>query len=141
MPRGKLSDKQIKYSQLVASGMEENLAVIEAGYIEEFKWQSLNKLKNNKRISARIEMLKSGEHLSVDEVASRADREAFWTSMMNDPKNSGNVRLEASKLLGKAQGDFIDRREVDTTIRNEPVVLIPKISPEDWESFWEEKNK
>ena len=137
MPRGRLTDKQLKYTQLVASGMDEALAIHEAGYTSNARVAKC-RLRQNKRVQERIAMLKQEKKAS--EVANRADREAFWTSMMNDPKNSGNVRLEASKLLGKAQGDFIDRSKVETEIKVKPVVMIPDMSPEMWEQYWEESN-
>jgi len=49
-------------------------------------------------------------------IATREERQSFWTAMMRgeepgEPKD----RLKASELLGKSQGDFIDR--VDATTR------------------------
>lgn len=139
MPRGQLTEKQVKFSELVASGVDELKAVLECGYTEKSMYQNLYKLRNNKRVQERIEFL--NQEIKDNETASREDRETFWTKMMNDPENSGNVRLEASKLLGKAQGDFIDRKQINTEFSNKPIVVIPEISPEDWEKYWEDKNQ
>ena len=43
-------------------------------------------------------------------IASRRDRLAFWTSVMNDPKEDKKHRLKASELLGKANCDFSEKR-------------------------------
>lgn len=140
MPRGKLTDKQIKYTELVANGMDELEAAVEAGYLPKFKHQTLSKLKVNNRINERIVLLKNEDNEEQTKVASRADRESFWTKMMMDPKNSGAIRLEASKLLGKAHGDFIDLKQIDTNIKTKPVIVIPNMTPEQWETYWETEN-
>ena len=137
MPRGKLTDKQIKYTELVAEGKDPLDAAVEAGYLPKFKHQTLAILKSNKRVNERIEILK-GDVLDDDtKIASRTEREAFWTRMMTDPKNSGSIRLEASKLLGKAQGDFIDLKQIDTNVKTKPIIVIPNMTPDQWEKYWE----
>ena len=137
MPRGKLTDKQIKYTELVAEGKDPLDAAVEAGYLPKFKHQTLAILKSNKRVNERIEILK-GDVLDDDtKIASRTEREAFWTRMMTDPKNSGSIRLEASKLLGKAQGDFIDLKQIDTNVKTKPIIVIPNMTPDQWEQYWE----
>ncbi len=138
MPRGRLTSNQTRFTQLVASGMDEADAVNEAGYKTDNIHQILYKLNRNKRVQARIDMLRNKS--KVDDVADRGDREAFWTSMMNDPANSGSVRLEASKLLGKAQGDFVIVQKVETDVKVNPVMVIPEVSPEEWEKHWEDNN-
>lgn len=44
-------------------------------------------------------------------IATRADREKFWTDMMMDEERSGFERLKASELLGRANADFTDKVE------------------------------
>ena len=138
MARGRLTKYQVRFTQLVASGMDDNLAVIEAGYSSRAVKQNLYLLRRNKRVQERIRMLIKTKQ--SDKIASRNDREAFWTDMMNDPQNSGGVRLEASKLLGKAQGDFIIKTELDADIKSNPVVVMPELNPEEWEKYWEDNN-
>lgn len=137
MPRGKLTDKQIKYTELVAEGKDPLDAAVEAGYLPKFKHQTLNILKSNKRVNERIEILKGDVLDDETKIASRTEREAFWTKMMTDPKNSGSIRLEASKLLGKAQGDFIDLKQIDTNVKTKPIIVIPNMTPDQWEQYWE----
>jgi phage terminase small subunit len=45
-------------------------------------------------------------------IATREDRQAFWTGIMRDEAKELRDRLKASELLGKSEADFIERREV-----------------------------
>jgi phage terminase small subunit len=45
-------------------------------------------------------------------IASREDRQRFWSRKMNSAEASLSDRLRASELLGKSEGDFIERREI-----------------------------
>lgn len=44
-------------------------------------------------------------------IAAKEDRQAFWTKVMMDEEQNMAFRLKAAELLGKAQGDFIERHE------------------------------
>jgi len=44
-------------------------------------------------------------------IATREDRQQFWTNVMNDPLQDMKDRLRASEILGKSQADFIDRTD------------------------------
>lgn len=44
-------------------------------------------------------------------IATREQRQAFWTEMMHDMAAPEVARLKASELLGKSEGDFIQRHE------------------------------
>lgn len=54
-------------------------------------------------------------------IATAEERQAFWTAAMRGeiPGYEPKDQLKASELLGKAQGDFIIRHEV-----NEPMQLV-----------------
>jgi len=116
--------------------MDETDAVNEAGYQTNNVHQILFKLNRNKRVQERIDMLCNKS--TVTSAATRADREAFWTDIMNDSANSISSRLEASKLLGKAQGDFVIVQKVENEVKVNPVMIIPEISPERWAEYWED---
>ena len=49
-------------------------------------------------------------------IADREERQAWWTAVMRgEPDGTAptlSERLRASELLGRAQGDFVERREV-----------------------------
>lgn len=44
-------------------------------------------------------------------IANREERQEFWARMIRDTTIDIGARLRASKLLGKSQSDFIDRRQ------------------------------
>jgi len=59
-------------------------------------------------------------------VATREDRQRFWTEVMNGKQGGKRVRmadrLKASELLGKSQADFIERHEHGGEVR---IVRLP----------------
>lgn len=61
-------------------------------------------------IIAAIQARNAGEQKK--RIATREDRQAFWTGIMQDEEKELRDRLKASELLGKSEADFIDRREV-----------------------------
>ena len=44
-------------------------------------------------------------------IATREERQRFWTEVMNNPQADMKDRLRASEILGKASGDFVERHE------------------------------
>lgn len=42
-------------------------------------------------------------------VATRQERQAFWTGLMKDSEKPDFVRLKASELLGRSEADFTDK--------------------------------
>lgn len=46
-------------------------------------------------------------------IATREERLAFYTEMMLDDEQQTKDRLKAAELLGKVQGDFIERQQVE----------------------------
>ena len=45
-------------------------------------------------------------------IATRTKRQEFWSAVMSDSDEDMKDRLKASELLGKSEGDFIDRVEL-----------------------------
>ncbi len=43
------------------------------------------------------------------EIMTRIERQRFWSKIIADPEVHIKYRLKASELLGKSEGDFIDR--------------------------------
>lgn len=60
---------------------------------------------------------------SVRRIATRAERQAFWTEMMLDPLLKPADRLKAAELLGKSEADFIEK------VQTEGVVSINVVDP------------
>lgn len=45
-------------------------------------------------------------------IASRAERQQFWSSVMRDKEQMMRDRLKAAELLGKSEADFVERQEI-----------------------------
>lgn len=45
-------------------------------------------------------------------IATRQERQEFWTTIARDTNENMRHRLKAAELLGKSQADFIDRKEI-----------------------------
>ena len=56
-------------------------------------------------------------------VANREQRQAFWTKTMQDITATLRDRLKASELLGRSEGDFLDRIAHTVTVTLEQLVL------------------
>lgn len=56
-------------------------------------------------------------------IATREERQAFWTSVQQDPFASMSDRLRASELLGKSEADFTDK------VKHEGNISIGVVSP------------
>lgn len=136
MARGKLTDMQVEYTELVAAGMSEHEAAAKVGYGVEQAKQAVYKMRRNKRVVARIERLK--QDIAEERVMCPQELLEFWSEGIRDPAISVAQRTEMSKLLAKAQGMFVDKREVKTENATQSVLVIPEVK--DWEKFWEENH-
>lgn len=133
---GRLTERQRNYAKLVAGGMDKKQAAIHVGYATTHINNTLAKLKESVKLQRLIEAYNDAP-VSSGDIANADDRQRFWTSVMNDPSFPPGTRLEASKLLGKSQGDFIDRKHIETSEKLNPVVILPNTTPEEWEEQWE----
>ncbi len=137
-----LTEKQRRFVEAYsANGGRAGPAASEAGY--KHGEQQGPRLLRNVQILEAIERLR--EDTTSEAIATREQRQTFWTRVMLGEekvpvlsKEDGEVieappemkdRLKASELLGKSQGDFLERREV-TGAGGGPVKVI-----------WEEDGK
>jgi phage terminase small subunit len=67
--------------------------------------------------------------MTVKRIATREERQAFWTETMCNPKLELAQRLRASELLGKSNADFIERVEVAGKLTLEQLVLAARKKP------------
>lgn len=85
-------------------------AAIAAGYSEKtaevIGHENLRKPKILAEIKAR-ETIRS-----TPLIASRAERQQFWSSVMRDKEQQMRDRLKAAELLGKSEADFVERQEI-----------------------------
>jgi phage terminase small subunit len=60
-------------------------------------------------------------------IATRQERQKFWTEVMQDTGGDMKDRLKASELLGKSEADFTERREVTGADGGEiKVAIVPR---------------
>lgn len=116
--RKELTVKQQNFVLAYAGNTRE--AAEKAGYAKKFAAQTGARLLNNPLVSKAIRE-RENERISSD-IASREQRQKFWSEMMNDTDEKPEVRLRASELLGKSEGDFLDR--VEANISHEPGVIV-----------------
>lgn len=63
----------------------------------------------NPRIKTALEALR--QSMTQAYIATREERQAFWTATMRDQEADLKIRLKASEILGRAQGDFIPEEQ------------------------------
>jgi len=82
-------------------------AAKKAGYSEKTAYSQGQRLLKNVEVQTAIKARESAE--SRDRIASRQDRQRFWTEVMQNGKEEMKDRLKASELLGKSECDFTDK--------------------------------
>ena len=46
-------------------------------------------------------------------IMTREERQIFWSDTIRDEEQDMSVRLRASELLGKSEGDFIEKKQIE----------------------------
>lgn len=134
-----LSLRQRDFAKLVGAGMDKTKAMKQVGYVEAHIPATLFKHSQNKELLDLINKY-TNNIIETDAISTKVDRQMFWTSTMNDPGFSIGMRLKASEMLGRSENDFIDRKQIETTEKKNPIVLTPSTSAKDWEEQWENIN-
>jgi Phage terminase, small subunit len=68
--------------------------------------------KENLRKPLIVAAIRARENKTIRPlIADRETRQKFWTDTMLDSEQEMKDRLKASELLGKSEGDFLDRIE------------------------------
>lgn len=85
-------------------------AAIRAGYSSRTAYSIGNELLRKPEISQAIDAAMTERRNKL--IATREQRQEFWTAVMTDADEDMRVRLRASELLGKSEGDFTERVQV-----------------------------
>ena len=85
-------------------------AAIAAGYSEKTAYSQGERLLRNVEISSAIQERENRQLSAL--VATRSERQSFWSRVMRDEAEQMRDRLRASELLAKASGDFLERMEL-----------------------------
>lgn len=103
-----LTEKQRRFCEAyVANGGNAMGAAKEAGY-KKPQQQSYENLEKPS-IRAALEALRLSQTNAA--IATREERQSFWTTIMRDKEEQTKDRLKAAELLGKSQADFIERMD------------------------------
>lgn len=109
-------------------------SAIKAGYPEKTAAATASRLLKNVKVLQAIQKrqdkeLKQGIR---PHIATRLDRQAFWTEVMNDKDQEMKNRLKASELLGKSEADFTEKIQAtgDIHIETAPTIDLSTLAPE-----------
>ncbi|MBK1725731.1 terminase small subunit [Halorhodospira neutriphila] len=109
-----LTERQRRFCEAYAAAGNATEAARRAGYRRPDPQGAENLRKP--AIAHALEALR--QETTAAAIAEREERQAWWTSIMRgEHRPDGSVptiseQLRASELLGRAQGDFVERREI-----------------------------
>ena len=106
----RLNPRQRKFVELVAGGLPASHAYREAGYratTDRVAEANGCRMMRHDSVAAALAEIQGTSR----DIADRAERQRFWTTLMRDNTEDPRVRLKASELLGKAGADFVLRHE------------------------------
>lgn len=98
-------------------------AALAAGYSERSARSQGQRLLTNDDIQDAIKA-REAKRLAPT-IASRQERQEFWTSVLRNEEEAMKNRLKAAELLGKSEGDFLERVEMDMTLS--PAAILEQI--------------
>lgn len=104
-----LTEKRRVYCEVFAENGGNGTAAARAAKFKNPDVESTRLLRDPRIITA-LERLRLERTCTA--IASRSERQEFWTSVIRDQDVSMQNRLKATQLLGKSQADFIDRKEI-----------------------------
>jgi phage terminase small subunit len=90
-------------------------AAIQAGYSMKTARSMGQRLLTNVDIQKAIQAREVQRMKSM--IMTREERQEFWTSTIADTEHPIQARLKASELLGRSEGDFLERVESVSTVR------------------------
>ena len=96
-------------------------AMIAAGYSAKSAASNVDKILKNTEIQTAIQNREKARNSAA--IATREERQTFWTSVLRDPETELRDRLRASELLGRSEGDFLERM-LDVTPPAPPNIIV-----------------
>jgi phage terminase small subunit len=106
-------------------------AARKAGYSPKSARVNGPRLLKQPEVKAAIEARVSATRSEL--IATREQRQQFWTGVMRDSKAEMRDRLKAAELLGKSQADFTEKIEHSGGLTLEELVLAARPQPKDGE--------
>ena len=121
MAKDKLTARQRAFVEAYAGNA--TAAALAAGYSERSARSQGQRLLTNVDIKDAIKARET-QRLAPT-IASRRERQEFWTSVLRNENEAMKDRLKAAELLGKSEGDFLERVEMDMTLS--PAAILEQI--------------
>ena len=112
MADGKLTARQRAFVEAYAGNA--TAAALAAGYSEKTARSQGQRLLTKADIKDAIKA-REAQRLAPT-IATRQERQEFWTSVLRNEDEAMKDRLKAAELLGKSEGDFLERVEMDQTV-------------------------
>ncbi len=111
-----LTPRKLKFVQVYDGNAKE--AAIAAGWSEATAKQAGHRAMQDVEVLEAIQAREGSELAPA--IATRKERQAFWTAQMRDPDAELRERLKASELLGRSEADFTEKMEVkgELTLRD-----------------------
>lgn len=104
-----LNSRQRKFADAYSGNAKE--AAIAAGYSAKTAKAQGSRLLAQPEVAAAIRAREDVEGAAT--IANRRQRQEFWTQVMRDEKIDIALRLRASELLAKSEGDFLERHQLE----------------------------
>ena len=109
-----MTSKQARFVIEYLSCLNATEAARRAGYSKRTAYSIGQEKLKKTEIQSAIQQAMTERNARL--IADREQRQAFWTATMFDEDTDMKHRLKASELLGKSEGDFIERNEVNTNV-------------------------
>ena len=106
--------KQKQFIEEYLVDMNATQAAIRAGYSAKTAYSIGQRLLKNVEVSQTISSAMTERRNKL--IATREQRQAFWSSVMNDTDEDMRNRLKASELLGKSEQDFTDKVAINSNL-------------------------
>ena len=102
-----MTHRQELFIQEYLVSLNATQAAIKAGYSPKTAYSIGQRLLKNVEVLQAINKVMNERKSTL--IATREQRQEFWTSVMLDTDTAMKDRLKASELLGKSEGDFTDK--------------------------------
>ena len=102
-----MTHRQELFIQEYLNSLNATQSAIRAGYSPKTAYSQGQRLLKNVEVLQAINKVMNERKSTL--IATREQRQEFWTSVMLDTDTAMKDRLKASELLGKSEGDFTDK--------------------------------
>jgi len=98
----------------VQRAIAEKLARVESEF-DKVRKEHVARVKEIEQL--KDEIAEMDEEVLMGHIATRRERQVFWTQLMMDDLEKATDRLKASELLGRSETDFVERKDVNVNAK------------------------